>query len=182
MNTAHRTGRKFSTPYFLLSAFCFLLLRLPYKNKVSFLLFSFFLLLFLGCGNKKNSELTVSDINNPITADGMDEQQKATLPAIQFDELTYDFGKVIQGEKLSYTFHFKNVGKSSLLISSIGPSCGCTTSIPPKAPIRPGEKDEISITFDSMHKSGEVISYLVVTANTYPAQTLLTVYANVVTP
>jgi len=146
-----------------------------------FLLFSLSFLLFLSCGNR-NSELTVSDIKNPMTADGMNEQQKASLPDIKFDELSYDFGKVIQGEVLSYTFHFKNVGKSSLLISSVEASCGCTTSIPPKAPIRPGEKGEISITFDSKHKNGEVTSYLVVTANTYPAQTVLTVSANVVTP
>ena len=146
-----------------------------------FIFFAFCFLL-IGCKNNSNSGLSVSDINNPITADGMNEQQKSNLPAFLFDELTYDFGKVIQGEKLSYTFHFKNVGKSSLLISSIEPSCGCTTSIPPKAPIRPGEKGEISITFDSMHKNGDVTSYLVVTANTYPAQTLLTVTANVITP
>ena len=149
--------------------------------KLPFLLFCFSAFLLLSCGNR-NSELTVSDIKNPMTADGMNEQQKASLPDIKFDELSYDFGKVIQGEVLSYTFHFKNVGKSSLLISSVEASCGCTTSIPPKAPIRPGEKGEISITFDSKHKNGEVTSYLVVTANTYPAQTVLTVNANVVTP
>jgi len=147
----------------------------------SFLLFSFSFLLLLSCGNH-NSGLTVSDIKNPLTADGLDEQQKASLPEFQFETLIYDFGKVIQGEKLSYTFHFKNVGKSSLLISSIEASCGCTTSIPPKAPIRPGEKGEISISFDSKHKNGEVTSYLVITANTFPAQTLLTINANVTTP
>jgi hypothetical protein len=104
------------------------------------------------------------------------------MPEFQFENLTYNFGKVIQGERLSYTFHFKNVGKSSLVISGVSASCGCTNSIPPKAPIKPGEKGEITITFDSSQKSGEVISYLVVAANTYPAQTVLTVSANVVNP
>jgi len=145
------------------------------------LIILFSVVLFFSCGNN-NTGLTVSDIKNPLTADGLDEQQKASLPEFKFEELSYDFGKVIQGEKLSYTFHFKNVGKTSLLISSIEASCGCTTSIPPKAPIRPGEKGEISITFDSKQKNGEVTSYLVVTANTYPAQTLLTVNANVIAP
>jgi len=148
----------------------------------SFLLFSFSFLLLFSCGNNANKGLSVADIKNPLTADGMDEKQKASLPEIKFDVLTYDFGKVIQGEALSFTFHFKNVGKSSLLISSIEPTCGCTTSIPPKAPIRPGEKGEISITFDSKHKSGDVTSYLVVTANTFPAQTVLSVTAKVITP
>ena len=158
MKTIHRTLH--TVNMLLLSAFCFLLL----------------------CCKNHNSELSISDIKNPQTANGMDEQQKASLPDFQFDVLSYDFGKVIQGEVLSYTYHFKNVGKSSLLISSIEASCGCTTSIPPKAPIRPGEKGEITITFDSKHKNGKVTSYLVVTANTYPAQTVLTVNAYVVSP
>ena len=145
----------------------------------SFLLFSF---LLFSCGNNSNSGFSVSDIKNPATADGVDKQQQANMPEIQFENLTYNFGKVIQGEMLSYTFHFKNIGKSSLLISGIEASCGCTTSVPPRAPIQPGEKGEIKITFDSKHKFGEVISYLVVTANTYPAQTVLTAKANVINP
>jgi len=154
------------------------------NNSKSFLLFYFLLfsLLLLGCKNKSNSGFSVSDIKNPATAGGVDKQQMASMPEIQFESLIYSFGKVIQGEQLSYTFRFKNVGKSSLLISSIEASCGCTTSVPPKAPIRPGEKGEIKIAFDSKHKNGEVISYLVVTANTYPAQTILTVNANVINP
>jgi hypothetical protein len=147
-----------------LSAFCFLL--------------SAFLL--LSCGNRDSSGLSISDIKNPATADGIDKQ--ANMPEIQFDNLSYNFGKVIQGEMLSYTFHFKNTGKSSLIIAGVEASCGCTTSVPPKAPIKPGEKGEISITFDSKYKNGEVTSYLAVTANTYPAQTILSVQANVVTP
>jgi len=145
----------------------------------SFLLFS---LLLLSCGSSSSDGFSVSDIKNPATADGVDKQQMANMPEIQFESLAYNFGKVIQGEQLSYTFHFKNVGKANLLIIGVEASCGCTTSIPPRAPIKPGEKGEIKITFDSKLKSGEVISYLVVTANTYPAQTVLTVNAKVVNP
>jgi hypothetical protein len=73
-----------------------------------YLIFFAFCFLILGCGNK-NAELSVANINNPLSADGMDEQQKANLPDLHFDELSYDFGKVIQGEVLSYTFYFKNI-------------------------------------------------------------------------
>jgi len=156
------------------TSFCFL------PSAFCFLLFAFCFLL-LSCGNK-NTGLSIEDVRNPATADGVDEQQKANMPEILFDNLTYNFGKVIQGEQLHYTFHFTNVGKSSLIISDISASCGCTTSIPPKAPIKPGEKGEISVSFDSKTKSGEVISYLVVGCNTYPAQTILTITANVVNP
>jgi hypothetical protein len=141
-----------------------------------------FCFLLLSCGNKSSDKPSVSDIKNPATPEGVDQRQLANMPEIEFDNFTYDFGKVIRGERLSYTFHFKNIGKSSLLISCIEASCGCTTSVPPKAPIRPGEKGTISITFDSSQKMGDVISYLVVTANTYPAQTVLTVQANVINP
>jgi hypothetical protein len=141
-----------------------------------------FCFLLFSCGNKNNNEFSISDIKNPATADGIDKHKQANMPEIQFDNLSYNFGKVIQGEILSYTFHFKNIGKSNLIISGVETSCGCTTSIPPKAPIKPGEKGEITITFDSKYKNGEVTSYLVVTANTYPAQTVLTVQANVITP
>jgi len=142
-----------------------------------------FCLLLLGCGNKSASGgFSVSDIKNPATADGIDKQQMANMPEIQFETLSYNFGKVIQGEMLSYTFHFKNVGKSNLLVSGVEASCGCTTSTPPRAPIKPGEKGEIKVTFDSKYKNGEVISYLVVTTNTYPAQTVLTINAMVVNP
>jgi hypothetical protein len=139
-----------------------------------------FSLFLLSCGNNNPAVPSVSDIKNPATPDGVNK--KVNMPEIQFDHVSYDFGKVIQGEQLSYTFHFKNSGKSNLLISGVEASCGCTTSIPPKAPVLSGEKGSITITFDSKGKTGEVISHLVVTANTYPAQTLLTVYANVIKP
>jgi hypothetical protein len=147
----------------------------------SFLIFSFCFLM-VSCGSKTLNKPTASDIKNPATPDGVDQRQMASMPEIQFDNLSYNFGRVIRGEQLSYTFHFKNVGKSSLLISAIEASCGCTTSIPPKAPIKSGEKGTISITFDSSQKSGEVISYLLVTANTYPAHTMLSVSADVINP
>jgi len=152
------------------------------KLSICSLLLSPFCLLLLSCGGSKSNEFTISDIKNPATADGIDKQQKANMPEIQFENLSYNFGKVIHGEILSYTFHFKNIGKSNLLISGVATSCGCTTSIPPKAPIKPGEKGEITVTFDSKFKNGEITSYLVVTANTYPAQTVLTVTAKVVNP
>jgi len=155
-------------------------LNFKFLNCLLFFCFSAFLI--VSCGKKDNQGLSAADIKNPATPEGVDKHQQANMPVIEFDNLTYNFGKVIQGEILSYTFHFKNTGKTSLLISGIDASCGCTTSIPPKAPIKPGEKGEITISFDSKYKNGTVNSYLLVTANTYPANTMLTVTANVVAP
>jgi len=153
------------------------------RNIISYcFLFAALCFQFSGCRNSNSSGISISDIKNPVTIDGMDAQKKANMPEIQYENISYDFGKVIQGEVLSYTFHFKNIGKTNLLISGAEASCGCTTSIPPKAPIKPGEKGELTITFDSKYKQGLITSYLVVTANTYPAQSVLTISATVVAP
>lgn len=140
-------------------------------------------LLLASCGEKKASEgFSTSDVHNPMTAEGLSKKDAEKMPVITFETLEYDFGRVIKGEKLSYAFKFKNTGKSNLIISSARTSCGCTTSTPPQAPIRPGESGEISVVFDSKSQKGEVNKMVVVSANTYPVQTTLRLKATVVEP
>lgn len=139
--------------------------------------------LLVACGEKNNSEgFTTADVHNPMTAEGLSQKDAEKMPVLTFENLEYDFGRVIKGEKLSYSFKFKNTGKSNLIISSARSSCGCTTSTPPQAPIRPGESGEIGVTFDSKNQHGEVNKMVVVSANTYPVQTTLRLKATVVEP
>lgn len=139
-------------------------------------------IILLSCGNSKDKTIGVESISNPVTADGVDKQKANKMPVLQFESVTHNFGKVIQGERLSYSFKFKNTGHSNLIISYVESSCGCTTSTPPKEPIKPGDSGEIKVTFDSRTKSGEVSNQVLITANTYPINTLLTVKANVIKP
>lgn len=119
-------------------------------------------------------------VHNPVTAEnGSVSKADPNGPKIQFDETTFDFGTVMQGERLSHTFTFTNTGKSDLLISSATASCGCTTSQPPRTPIRPGEKGELKVQFDSKSKKGHVENTIKVAANTYPTRTILTIIADV---
>ncbi len=139
-------------------------------------------LVVLGACHRKpaqEGDFKVSDVHIPVSADGMSQKEKDKLPLIEFERTTYDFGEVVQGEKLSYTFKFKNTGKSNLIIFSSEATCGCTTSMPPKAPIRPGETGEIKVVFDSSSQKGKVVKRILVGANTYPAETILTITANV---
>ena len=138
--------------------------------------------LFISCGGSKDKSIGVESISNPVTADGVNKHKADKMPVIQFESVTHNFGKVIQGERLSYSFKFKNTGHSNLIISYVETSCGCTTSAPPKEPIKPGDSGEIKVTFDSKTKSGEVSNQVLITANTYPINTLLTVKANVIKP
>ena len=136
---------------------------------------------FGGCHRKaaKEGDFSVKDVHNPQTAEGMSAKDAEKLPVIEFETTTYDFGDVIEGERLTYSFKFKNTGKSNLIIYSSEATCGCTTSQPPKAPIRPGESDEILVTFDSKGQKGRVKKRVLVGAYTYPVETILTITANV---
>lgn len=134
-----------------------------------------------GCRQKpaKEGDFTVKDVHIPQTADGLSAKDAEKMPVIEFETKTYDFGDVIEGERLTYAFKFKNTGKSNLIIYSSEATCGCTTSQPPKAPIRPGESNEITVTFDSKGQKGKVQKRILVGANTYPAETILMITANV---
>ena len=104
-----------------------------------------------GCGESKNPSV----VNIPATADtksGQTSKEDPNGPKIKFDHTSYDFGTVMQGEKLTHTFTFTNTGKSVLVISSTSASCGCTTSTPPRAPIKPGEKGELKVTYNGTGK------------------------------
>ena len=138
-------------------------------------------IVFGGCHRKaaKEGDFSVKDVHNPQTAEGMSDKDAEKLPVIEFETKTYDFGDVIEGERLTYSFKFKNTGKSNLIIYSSEATCGCTTSQPPKAPIRPGESGEILVTFDSKGQKGKVQKRILVGANTYPVETILTITANV---
>lgn len=134
-----------------------------------------------GCKKKpaKEGDFTVKDIHIPQTAEGLSEKEAKKVPVMTFEQTTYDFGDVVEGERLSYAFKFKNTGKSNLIVYSSEATCGCTTSTPPKAPIRPGDSGEIVVTFDSKGQKGNVTKRVLVGANTYPAETILTIKANV---
>ena len=136
---------------------------------------------FVGCRQKpaEEGDFKVSDVHNPQTAQGVSDKANKNMPVITFENTTYDFGEVVQGEKLTYSFKFKNTGKSNLIIYSSEATCGCTTSTPPKAPIRPGEEGEITVTFDSKSQNGKVSKRILVAANTYPSENILTITANV---
>jgi hypothetical protein len=137
-------------------------------------------ILFLSCGNNGNSK--ISNPENSITVNGTVEQQKLDNPEFLFENLSYDFGEITQGDQMNYIFYFKNVGNSNLLIYNVKATCGCTSSTFSEAPILPEAEGEIVVIFDSKGKSGRVSNYVVVSANTYPANVVLTLSANVVTP
>ena len=88
-------------------------------------------------------------------------------------DMTHDFGKVTDGERVEHTFKFTNTGEADLVISSATASCGCTIPDWPKEPIAPGEKGEIKVEFNSAGKSDMVTKDITILANTNPVKTIL---------
>jgi len=140
------------------------------------MIYIIFCLILWSCGNSTltNTNQKQNNVNR------IQKQQKTDLPKFLFENLSYNFGDVTQGEIVNYTFYFTNVGQSNLIIYSVDASCGCTSSVSTKEPIKPEQQGEITAVFDSKTKSGAVTSHLVINANTYPTQTVLTINANVV--
>jgi hypothetical protein len=99
---------------------------------------------------------------------------EAAVPAspqaavMRFENGNYDFGKISQGEKVYYSYKFKNVGKSPLIILNATATCGCTVPEVPKEPIKPGAEGEIKVVFDSNGKSGMQDKVITVTSNAHP--------------
>ncbi|MBB5397622.1 MULTISPECIES: DUF1573 domain-containing protein [unclassified Mucilaginibacter] len=102
-------------------------------------------------------------------------------PVMKFEKETHDFGKIKEGEKVTYEFKFTNSGKSPLIIKDAVATCGCTKPEWPKAPIQPGQAGAIKVTFNSAAKMGLQDKQITITANTNPAQNMVHLIGEVTT-
>lgn len=122
---------------------------------------------FLSACNQNNTAQTAN------TSAATEKTMVGNAPVLKFDKEIYDFGKIKDGDKVSYSYSFTNTGKSPLIITDAVASCGCTIPSWPKKPINPGQKEAIKVIFNSAGKSGLIDKQITITANTTPAQTLV---------
>ncbi|HAW51621.1 MAG TPA: hypothetical protein DCX54_04725 [Flavobacteriales bacterium] len=146
-------------------------------KRVVYAVFAAFL---ISCSPSENSGVDTDLINNPNSADDSGEQ--IGMPTIVFDEESYDFGEISQGEKVEHRFSFTNTGDADLIISSATGSCGCTVPSYPKEPVKPGGKSEITVVFASNGKKGAQHKRITIVANTNPNKTVIAIMGNVLVP
>jgi len=72
----------------------------------------------------------------------------------KFEQETIDYGKIEKASEGARVFVFTNVGNQPLIIETIKSSCGCTVPKKPEAPIMPGEKGEIKVSYDTKRVGG----------------------------
>ncbi|MFO8233955.1 MAG: DUF1573 domain-containing protein [Bacteroidales bacterium] len=139
-------------------------------NKKIFYINIIFLLLLMGLGCKQESK------NNSFKT-----QNDTAAPKMEFEKVYHEFGALKEGEKVSYTFTFKNTGDSELIIKDAGAACGCTVPKYDKHPVKPGEKGSVEVVFDSRGWSGTQIKSVFLKTNTPYGEKTLTIKANIVT-
>jgi len=103
-------------------------------------------------------------------------------PKVSFPDSPWDFGEVLQQEKVSHQFEVMNDGRDTLFISRVKPSCGCTTAPLTRDVVAPGESVWIDVTFNSKKFSGAVNKTITVFSNDPSSpQAKITFLANVAT-
>jgi hypothetical protein len=73
---------------------------------------------------------------------------QTNTPTMVIDSMQHDFGSVKPGTALSHSFKITNTGTADLLIRSVKPVCGCTTSDFDSI-IRPGKQGKITLAIPS---------------------------------
>lgn len=143
-------------------------------NKYSFLAL-LLTVTFFACnssGSKKNeSSVNGKLVQNPATLSA--DSSAAKVAVMTFETMEHDFGKIKEGDKVTYDFKFTNTGEVPLLISAVKASCGCTTPEWPKNLIQPGASDKIKVEYNSKGREGEFNKGILITANTYPNTTTI---------
>lgn len=99
---------------------------------------------------------------------------------ISFQEYEHNFGKVAEGEKVSYNFVFTNSGTGKLVILSATTSCGCTVPKYDTNPIAPGGKGNLEVVFDTSGRNGMQTKIITVRSNAVKREVLLKITADVI--
>jgi hypothetical protein len=108
------------------------------------------------------------------------KKSKFGATSVEIIDSVHHFGTIQEGEKVTFNFRFKNIGKEPLEILEVMASCGCTVPEKPEEPIKPGEIGFIKATFNSDRKPGEAHKTIVVRSNANPEFPVLIMQGTVI--
>lgn len=134
-----------------------------------------------GCSGDSR-EVTTDWIDVPATASGSSDTSEDG-PVLTFASLVASFDTVVEGQEIRKSFAFENTGNSPLLLTDVHADCGCTVVRNwPRDPIPPGGRDSLTVVFNTRGKAGDNDKQITVTANTFPAITVLSIRGHVAGP
>ncbi|MBK5277326.1 MAG: DUF1573 domain-containing protein [Bacteroidia bacterium] len=124
-------------------------------------------------GNKTSTTATPTPSPTVDATPVADEKPEGPLPVLEFERVDHDFGTIKEGQKVTYTYKFKNTGQAPLIIQNAQPSCGCTAPDWSKEPIPVGGTGFVKAEFDTNGKTNIQNKTITVTSNTWPKTTTL---------
>lgn len=68
---------------------------------------------------------------------------------IKVNSETHDFGKIRQGEPVTFVFELKNISDKPVVVENTSASCGCTTPEKPTEPIMPGAVGKVKVVYNA---------------------------------
>lgn len=98
---------------------------------------------------------------------------------ILFDKEKHDFGEVDEGGLATYDFIFTNTGDSTLALTHVQASCGCTTPEWTTTSIRPGERGKIKVSYNTKGRPGAFTKTVTVTSNAKTSPKVIFISGNV---
>ncbi|MFY0607139.1 MAG: DUF1573 domain-containing protein [Cyclobacteriaceae bacterium] len=101
---------------------------------------------------------------------------------ITFAESSYNFGDIMQGDRVTHTFAYENTGNEPLILSDVKTTCGCTVPSFDREPLAPGESAEITVNFNSRGKYGMQNKTITILSNAINSTERVKIVTNVLKP
>ena len=146
----------------------------PNRFASKVLVLSFLLILQAGC---EEQTMTQQELNPDwFTQQSWPTQQqsrprmapqrtRSMEPRIVFENLTHNFGEVGPGTNHLCEFRFRNAGNSTLYISEVTQTCGCTPFLLEKKEYAPGESGTLKVRYYTESEYGNITKQLIVQSN-----------------
>ncbi|NVJ87885.1 MAG: DUF1573 domain-containing protein [Flavobacteriaceae bacterium] len=130
---------------------------------------------------KNNDATSKINADNVETAKKRDVKINSGAAEVTFDKSQHDFGTVVEGTIVETTFKVTNSGKTDLIITDAQVTCGCTVPVWPKAPIKPGQTEDVKVKFNTNGKLNRQSKNITLITNTKSGREILTL-KGMVTP
>src|SRR2546426_12608093 len=109
----------------------------------------------------------------------------AARAELKWEQTSVELRPAIGDKQAIGHFKYQNAGKTPIHFKSVHASCGCTAAQSQKDQVGPGEKGEITATFNIGDRTGTQVKTVTVQTddpNPTQATTILTLRANIGTP
>lgn len=105
-------------------------------------------------------------------------QTNETKATIEFNKTQHSYGEIEYLSDGTCTFEFTNTGKEPIVVTNVRSSCGCTVPQWTKDPVKPGEKGEITVKYNT-RLAGGFNKTITVTSTGQPNQIILRISGKV---